>query len=564
VRQCDRRLDAQRRGAGVAGAMLVAAALAACGRDAPQPPAAETPRRGGTLRVAVMRGLDAPYWITGMDGTTEHFVEHVVPPLARIDAEGRQHPYLAGDVLDGGYEILFPLRAVRWSDGARVVAADFVLTATLLRDPRAHSPERPRIDLLASATAVNDSLLRLEYSTPYAQRIRHALLWPMPSHLWSQAQDPGTWAPDIACGPFRVTTADARRLVLVRHDGSGLEPAFLDTIRIDHLAPGDAARAFQAGAIDVIDDPPPAQVERLRGMGARIIALVGRSYVFVGWNLRDGRWRDVAVRRAMAQAVDLDDLMRRWTLGQGSPARGPLVPAQAFADTHAVLPFDRRAAMRALDAAGYVDSDGDGVRDRRGARLAFHILAPAVDSVRIGIAADVARALRSVGVGAMVQALPPHEMLQRLEAGAFEAFIGEWFPNLGLNLDAVWRSEAGDRFNYGGFADRGVDSLLTLLWQEYPRPGRDAVMAALQARVYAAQPYLFLFQMPHFLVLDPRVRGADPDVVSPFWNLPEWWLEPRSERRRGARRLAGRGRAAHLGGGRRARGGVSWRPPCCV
>jgi hypothetical protein len=88
---------------------------------------------------------------------------------------------------------------------------------------------------------------------------------------------------------------------------------------------------------------------------------------------------------------------------------------------------------------------------------------------------------------------------------------------------------------------------------------RRAAMAALQARVYGLQPYLFLFQMPQFVVFAPRVRGAEPSVVQPFWNLPEWWLAP------SARRLAGRRRDAHLAGRRRRqRGGRVRRLSCCA
>jgi peptide/nickel transport system substrate-binding protein len=550
--------------------------LDGCGRDAAVPPATPTP--GGTLRVAVVRPLEEPYWIAGMDATTEYFYEHVVPPLARIDANGRTHPYAATDVLDNGIDIDFVLRRTRWSDGAAVEPRDFILAATLVGDPRARSPERARVDLLESATAV-EGRLRLRFKTPYWQRTRHALLWPLPAHAWHDSLDPATWGPRLASGPFRIHSVSRSRLVLVRHDDSGYPPAFLDTVRVEFREPEAAVRAFRAGHVDVVDDVPVTLVPQLRGAGARVVALVGRSYVFIGWNLRDERLRDVAVRRALAQAVDVEGLMQRWTLGQGTRARGPLVPALAFADTHAVLATDRRAAERALTDAGFVDSDGDAVRDRRGARLAFTILAPEGDSVRVGIARDVAAALRRVGAGVDVRPLPLGEFVGRLQAGTFTAFIGQWYPNLGLDLDPVWRSTSTDRYNYGGFADAGVDSLLSAIWNEMPPGGHDAAMAALQSRVYAAQPYLFLFQMPRFLVLDAAVQNAVPDVVSPFWNLPGWWLArpappggaPRGAHAGSRPRVAAAGAATHLGvrrrGRRRARSvcrGRLRRRACCV
>jgi peptide/nickel transport system substrate-binding protein len=337
-------------------------------------------------------------------------------------------------------------------------------------------------------------------------------------------------------------------MVLVRHDSSGFAPTRLDTVRVLRRDAATASREFAAGKLDVVDDAPVSFIERLRPGDARVIALVGRSYTFIGWNLRHPCLRELPVRRALAQAVDVPALIRRWTAGQGLPARGPLLPVHAVIDTGTVLEHDRRAAARALAEAGFVDSDRDGIRDRRGTRLAFHILAPATDSIRIGIAEDTARDLRRVGAAVDVSVVRIEEFLQRLAGGYFEAFIGEWYPDPALDLDPVWRSTSTDRYNFGRFADPEVDRLLDQLWNENPPGGRDAVTAALQARVYGLQPYLFLFQRPHFLVLDPAIQGAEPEVTQPSWNLPAWWLAERAPRRRprSSRTLARGWGAAHL------------------
>jgi peptide/nickel transport system substrate-binding protein len=529
-----------------------------CGRrDEPARPV--LPQRGGTLRVAVLRDLVVPYWVAGVGASTARFYEHVVPPLVRIDANGRMRPYAAIDLYDSGFDIEFPLRRLRWSDGAPVTGRDYVLTAQLLADPRAASPQRVRTDLIASVSG-DDSTLHVRFKTTYAQRLRDAFLWPSPAHVWQDSIDPATWAPRLACGPFQMVRASPRQLLLARHDGSGFAPALFDSVHVVVRAAAAAVRDFESGRIDVIDDLPATFVPRVRARGARVIALVGRSYLFIGWNLRDVRWRDVTVRRALAQAVDQEALLARFTLGQGAPARGPLLPVHAIADTHRVLPFDRNAAERALAAAGWVDSDRDGIRDRRGAKLAVQILAADTDSLRIAVATEVARALRRAGVGAEVRVVRIGELMPRLRSGDFEAFIGEWFPDPGGDIERVWRSTAGDRENYIGFADRGVDSLLDRAWADPPRGGREAALSALQARIYGLQPYLFLFQRPQFLVLDAAIQDAEPDVVSAFWNLPHWWRAPRAARRRG--RLARGGAAVHLAprrcGSRRHR-----RPACC-
>ena len=102
--------------------------------------------------------------------------------------------------------------------------------------------------------------------------------------------------------------------------------------------------------------------------------------------------------------------------------------------------------------------------------------------------------------------------------------MGIWYLDPGLDLDPTWRSESTDRRNYGGYASAGTDSLLDHLRNEID-PGRRAeFLTDLQRRVYADQPYLFLVQNPRFVALSRRVHGADPQVLSTFWNLPRWWI----------------------------------------
>jgi ABC-type transport system substrate-binding protein len=142
----------------------------------------------------------------------------------------------------------------------------------------------------------------------------------------------------------------------------------------------------------------------------------------------------------------------------------------------------------------------------------------------MALARAVARDLERVGMRVEVLPLAPHEVVKRLTSHGFEAFMGRWYPDLGLDLDPVWRSESTDRQNFGGYANARVDSLLGRLRHDLPADERAAVMHRLQSAVYADQPYLFLVQEPRFLVLSRRVRGALPQVVAPFWNLPEWWI----------------------------------------
>lgn len=509
--------------------------LAGCRSEGPAP---TQPEAGGTLHLAVMEPFDFLTPVRAIRPATEQFLVHVTPPLGRVTEQGDVQWLMARrpSFMDPG--LLFHLRPARWEDGQPVIASDFTLTVEMMLHPGAPGHERSRFGLVQDVVALDDTTLYFELLTLARERWRDALLMPLPRHVLGDHPDPRhlqEWPisqKPLACGPFRVSESSTYRLVLERNEGAAPFPVpWVERVVVVSLEADEALQRFRAGELDVVDDLPFEAVENLKSVpGAQLKAFVGASYVYVGWNLRDARFADLAVRRAAAMAVDTKKLIRELTLGQGDPARGPLVPALGFADTTALLPYDPEAAKSLLTEAGWVDGDGDGVRDRKGARLAFHLLVPEQDPLRQRTAEAVAQQLRLVGMEVHVRVLLLEEFYGRLNRGEFEAYVGKWVPQRGMSLEAVWHSEATDRFNYGGFRNATVDSLLAFLRLEQPGPSEEELLLRLQRTIYAAQPYLFLFQDPRFALFSPRVQGERPNVLSSFWNLPEWWI-PAARRR---------------------------------
>ncbi len=513
------------------GAFLVAAAC----EPAPEP-APAVPEPGGTVRIAVLEPFDFLTPVRAVRPTTEQFLVHVTPPLGRVTDQGDVQWLLARrpSALQPG--LIFRLRPAAWEDGVPVTAADFVLTYRTMLHPGAPGHERSRFGLVRDVVALDDSTLYFDLLEFSRLRWQEALLMPLPRHRLGEAPDPRRlqeWPVSrhpVSCGPFRVQEATTFRLSLERNASSGFAPPLLEHVEVEVMQPEAAVQAFRRGEVDVVDGLPLEAVEHLDlRRGQRLKAFVGASYLYVGWNLRDARFGALDVRRAAAMAVDTGKLIASLTLGQGDPARGPLVPVLGLPDTTALIPHDLATAKRLLDAAGWKDEDGDGVRGRRGLELRFHLLVPENDALRQRTAAAVAAELRPLGMEVQVRVLVLEEFYSRLSSGRFEAYVGNWFPTLGQPLEAVWHSEASDRFNYGGFADDRVDSILARLRLEQPGPTLAEWLDRLQHRVYAAQPYLFLFQDPRYALFSPRVQGAKPTVVSSFWNLPEWWI-PQRER----------------------------------
>jgi peptide/nickel transport system substrate-binding protein len=85
------------------------------------------------------------------------------------------------------------------------------------------------------------------------------------------------------------------------------------------------------------------------------------------WNLKDPLFSDKRVRMAMSYAMDYKELLERLRYGLDEQCTGVFHPTARWSPKPAPKPFvqDLDKAEQLLEEAGWTDSDGDGIRDKR-------------------------------------------------------------------------------------------------------------------------------------------------------------------------------------------------------
>ena len=80
--------------------------------------------------------------------------------------------------------------------------------------------------------------------------------------------------------------------------------------------------------------------------------------------------KDSAVRKAIAMGIDKESFVETLLEGNGFPANGTFPSGFAFGgDKVTTETYDPEGAMTVLEEAGWVDEDGDGIREKDGERL---------------------------------------------------------------------------------------------------------------------------------------------------------------------------------------------------
>lgn len=468
--------------------------------------------------------------------------------LVRYDENLVLQPRVARswEVSGDGRTWTFHLRdGVRWHDGVPVTADDVVFTIEKVRDPATQSRSyMAAFQDLAAVEAVDPRTVRATYVTPYADALDSWTLPLLPRHL--AGKDPDLLTGEfsrhpVGCGPFRFVRAEAgKEIVLAANDDYWDGRPRMDEI-VFRILRDDRTR-FQAllrGEIDLLGAPndlwraarEPMREGRLAGFVSYRL-----DVWYVGWNQSGSNpfFVDAGVRRAMVLALDRKRFISAVLDGYALPAVGSYHPkSRWFDETLEPWPYDPAEATRLLEAAGWTDSDGDGVRDRKGVPFSFALLVPALSQeVTDRIAIWMQDSWKSVGIRATIDKLEWSAFQERRVEHRFQAAMASMnFTPVPDQYELYHSSSREHGLNYVGFHDEAVDALLEEGRRTFDPAARKLVYAKLERRLHELEPISCLFHLAAPLLHDVRLQGLRPTPLGLWLTTPGprawYWADSR-------------------------------------
>jgi ABC-type transport system substrate-binding protein len=465
-------------------------------------------------------------------------------PFPALEPGGKERPFKAEPI------IRFTLRdGVRWHDGAPFTSADVAFTCRAIMDEKVASPRRSDFDLVESVGTPDPKSVIVRYKKPFSPALLSWMGAILPEHLLGKL-DPSKWpeaynrAP-VGTGPFKFDFWKTNEFIrLKKNPDYFLGSPWLDSIVFRVLPdPLTLQLAFQTKQVDFWNVSPWAVKNLEKDPRLDLFSAPGNMYNYIGWNLRRPMFQDLRVRQALAQAVNVAQMIKHIIYGRGVQSTGIFTPQVWFFDPSVKpLPYDPAAARKLLDEAGWKVGP-DGIRVKEGKRFSFTLLANNGNEVRRDIATLVQDDLKQVGIEVKVEIYEWAVLLKRfVNKGEFDAIVLGW--GLGYDFDqyGIWHSSQThpEELNFIGYKNPEVDHLLTDLRQEYARPEIIRLAGKLQQAIYADQPYLFLFVPEGTSVMwkgSYRIRRPGPSpgewIDSPVtmtkagWSYDlEWFYRP--------------------------------------
>ena len=443
----------------------------------------------------------------------------VFSPLVSVDDETVEPKMELAESVepDGDLTWRVALREALFSDGRRVTAADVAYTLEQLRDLALGTRLRQRFidDGLRDVEIIDDKHLVFHLAHPHAPFVTDLDFGIFARPLAGQPRHTQRDLP-IGAGPFVPSSRDGDTFHFVRneHFFGGVPREKLLTVRTIR---DDNSRllALVGGSADITQNTISPLLLQAVEAQPQLKVLTARSsvYSYIGLNLDDPALKDVRVRRAIALAIDREQIVRTKLRGRAVMATGMLPTFHwAYAGPPLVRrwAYDPAEAKRLLDEAGLKDPDGDGPLPRISL-----VYKTSSNRFRVAVAQVIAAQLAQVGIAVDVRAAEFSTFFSDIKAGNFQMFsmqipeIAE--PDLYTNFFASSRIPTREHPDAGGnrvrYRSPEIDRLLAAGRVELDRGHRRMIYAELQKILAEDLPVISLWHEDNVAAMRRVVEG---------------------------------------------------------
>ncbi len=522
-----------------------------------RPTYADEPVAGGELRLPV-RSTELLAFNPAAFRQDGQVPVSYLDPLVRVDEVTLEpQPWLAErwEWRDSGRELVLTLRPdVTWHDGTLLSPEDVCFSFFVYRDDfdsavtgffavmRTCAPEGQRT-VRVLLDDPDGAFLFNAATMPIFQRAQYRDHWDV-QPTGERSLNRFDWAsnPPVGTGPWRVVEMRERALHFTRHDDYWAGPAHAENLRlIAQDDPTARLAAWRAGELDVLWPIRSRDVPALADETGFIFTADAPVAMFAAFNfINPARAApDMLVfpelRQALNLAIDRAAYAQADFGGFVAETRtGTVAQPWAHDDSMANPRRDVAEAKRVLDALGWVDVTGDGLRDTPwGEPLSLVCIVQ--DDTRPELLALLDRLNADLGdIGAALE-------VQRLDAATF---ADRWINGHDFDLIAyaltlypgfaeydlygsAWDIRTNPRgWNPGGYVNATVDEAIAAYLAAVEQEDMAAALATLQ-RAVNDDLFALWFGFPQDLILvRPDIRGFIPNKMHQTADTRLLWRTP--------------------------------------
>ena len=449
------------------------------------------------------------------------------------------------DVSDDGLEITVKLRDdICFSDGVPITADDVIFTYETTMNPGVDAADiRNYYNNFKEVSKVDELTVRFVFKESYWKTFEVVGLFEvLPKHIY-EFDDPEKFnkrrSNPVGSGPYVFEKWDVGREIVLRRNENywGHKPK-LEKIVFRFIS-NDVAKvqALRSGEVDYMI-PTPDQFHEMSNDEEFTEEFQCLSYwnpgvpfFFIAWNQNTPYFKDRRVRLAMTHIIDRKIIGQQLLKGNAEVVTGPFYIYGRQNDPNIEpWPYDPERAKELLDQAGWVDSDGDGIRDKDGVVLRFKYSYSTGSILYEQIAKLFKDSAAKVGVDVIADPYEWSIFIERMNNRQFEAATMGFGGTVESDPYQTFHSSqiAGRGNNFVGFNNAQADVIIDKARRTMDEDERYALYHRFHRLLHKEQPYTFLFTRPSFRFLDRRFENV---IIHKLGLDSAEWYVPREKQK---------------------------------
>ena len=492
--------------------------------DARSALAADTPRRGGTLRVGFY--IEAATMDPHLSGSKidRQVYHNIYEPLVTLDAKLGVKPGLAESWQQPDSKtVVFKLRrGVKFHDGTdfNAEAARFNFNR-MKAEPK--SVRKGEIASIDSVDVVDAHTIKINLKRPDAALLAtltdRAGMMVSPKVAQERGAELERNAKGAGTGPFEfVEWEKDSHLVIKRNESYWNKQGgpYLDRVRYRPI-PDDTVKlqSLQTGEIDVMDYVQPRDVAAVRA-DRNVVVVDVPSLADFAYQLNHARppFATKALRQAVASSLDLEQIVKGVWLNVGVPANGP-IPPTSWAYDRSIAPIKRDLTRVKAKLAEGGQPNG----------FTFTMT---TNNIPINVQeAEVIQAqLREASITMKIKLVYSATLISDGNNKNFEMISYQWSgrPDPDGNTYQFYKTTQGTSLNWSGISNQQIDALLDKSREVSSQAERKRLFSDLTKILQDELPMVFIVHPIEPKAFSPKVQGYEP-IPDGMMRFKDVWLQ---------------------------------------
>ena len=464
--------------------------------------------------------------ILANDSASSEIADWLFNGLFKYDKDGNPTEDLAlSYTFETETKLLIKLKQnVKWHDGVEFTAEDVVFTYNTILDPKVFNSIKSNYKQVQSVKALDKYTLEIIYKKAYFKALEIWMVGILPKHLLKDEKDLMTSSFNknpIGTGSYILNSFKVGQDIRLKANDNYFEGRpKIDEILYKFIPDPNTSFLFLKQKKLDLAGLTPLQIDRQIDDefkdSFKIIEKPSFSYSYVGLNLKNEKFKDIRIRKALSLAINRQELVDILFFGHGKVSNGPFLPG-GFAYNDKVKPIVQNIleAKKLLKEMGYDQNNP----------FTFEIVTNTGNDTRINAAQILQYQLAKADIHMKIRVMEWQAFLNTIvHPRNYEAILLGWSLSLMPDAYPLWHSNSDKTgsFNLVSYSNPEVDKLIEEGSVTVEREKLSKIYKKIFKKITDDIPYLFLYIPNGITVINKDIKNVEPSFIGITHNQKDW------------------------------------------